>query len=416
MVYGSELLCLGPLVGAAVAAYPHHSVVLGIDSRTSGSILSQAVMSGLLSGGSTVTFGGIAPTPAVALAAGEQDAGIMITASHNPERYNGYKLFRKDGSSFTVKEQEDIETFITHPVYAPWDKQGSVSYADFNTPHIKTIVDEFSSITKPIHVVVDCGNGAGCMVTPFALDKMNAVMETVNCSPSGYFSRPSEPLEKNLMHIPERMKKTGAVCAVVNDGDADRMMAFDNKGRYIEGDAMLALLATYLDAKTVVTTVDASMAIEELADTVIRTPVGDSFVSEELLNNGGDFGGEPSGAWVFPRHSLCPDGPYAAGLLVHMASELNLADEIDNLPKYPILRESITTSYAKEILFRLGAENPTDGVRISNENGWYLIRASGTEPKVRCTAEGKTAEIAKSMMKEGLHAIEIAEREVKCSV
>ena len=104
------------------------------------------------------------------------------------------------------------------------------------------------------------------------------------------------------------VKKTGSACAVVHDGDADRMMAFDNKGRYIDGDHLLMLFARYLDAKHVVTTSDPSMIIEEIAE-VRRTPVGDTYVSEELLK-WGDFGGEPSGAWIFPKISYCPDGPY----------------------------------------------------------------------------------------------------------
>ncbi len=116
------------------------------------------------------------------------------------------------------------------------------------------------------------------------------------------------------------------------------MMAFDNKGRYIDGDHLLMLFAKYLDAKQVVTTSDASMIIEEIAE-VRRTPVGDTYVSEELLK-WGDFGGEPSGAWIFPKISYCPDGPYAAALFCEIASEWNVANELDAMPSYPILRES----------------------------------------------------------------------------
>lgn len=412
-LYSHELLRLGPLVGAAVAL-GSRKVILGTDTRTSGPVLASAVLSGLLSGGAEVSFGSIAPTPAVAIAAGNADAGIMITASHNPECYNGYKLFRRDGSSFTLAEQEEIEELIAHPQYAEWSGQGSVVQTDLNTPHINGIVDEIGSFDKKMTVVADCGNGAGCMVTPFALEALDVDVIKVNCTPNGVFSRPSEPLKENLLHIPELIAKNHADCAVVNDGDADRMMAFDNKGHYIDGDAMLALFADYLGAKTVVTTVDASMAIEDTGAHIIRTPVGDSFVSEKLIEEG-EFGGEPSGAWVFPKHSLCPDGPYAAALLVKIASEMNLADAVDALPKYTILRDSIKSEYAKEIVKSLGVENPTNGIRVAAEDGWYLIRASGTEPKVRYTAEGKTKEIAKEMLRTGMEKIQKAERDIKCS-
>ncbi|HJJ94431.1 MAG TPA: phosphoglucomutase, partial [Methanocorpusculum sp.] len=303
-LFAQELLSLGPLVGAAVASNAKR-VVLATDSRTSRNTLSDVILSGLISGGADVLFGGIAPTPSVALAAGKADAGVMITASHNPENYNGYKLFRKDGSSYTVAQQEEIERRIAEPVYAAWDKQGLVSSVDIITPHKEKILAEIS-VPEKMTVVVDCGNGAGGQITPDVIGADGAKVIPVNCDPSGKFARPSEPLEKNLQHIPELIRKTGASCAVVNDGDADRMMAFDNRGRYVDGDQLLALFAKYLDAKQVVTTVDASMAIEEVAE-VHRTPVGDSFVSEELLS-WGTFGGEPSGSWIFPKHSLCPDG------------------------------------------------------------------------------------------------------------
>ena len=408
-LFAQELLSLGPLVGAAVSVDAKR-IVLATDTRTSRSTLSDAILSGLISGGAEVSFGGIAPTPSVALAAGQADAGVMITASHNPENYNGYKLFRPDGSSYTVSQQEEIERRVAEPVYAAWDKQGSVSPVDIITPHKEKILAEIT-VPENMTVVVDCGNGAGGQITPDVLGADGAKVIPVNCDPSGKFARPSEPLEKNLLHIPELIRKTGASCAVVNDGDADRMMAFDNLGRYVDGDSLLALFAKYLDAKQVVTTVDASMSIEEVAE-VHRTPVGDSFVSEELLS-WGTFGGEPSGSWIFPKHSLCPDGPYAAALFAEISSEWNVAEELDALPKYTILRDAVMTPNGKEIMGILGAENPTDGIRFADDNGWYLIRASGTEPKVRCTAEGRTKEDAKRMLEAGMSTLKKAEKEVK---
>ena len=408
-LFAQELLSLGPLVGAAVSVDAKR-IVLATDTRTSRNTLSDAILSGLISGGAEVSFGGIAPTPSVALAAGQADAGVMITASHNPENYNGYKLFRPDGSSYTVAQQEEIERRVAEPVYAAWDKQGTVSPVDIITPHKEKIHAEIT-VPENMTVVVDCGNGAGGQITPDVLGADGAKVIPVNCDPSGKFARPSEPLEKNLLHIPELIRKTGASCAVVNDGDADRMMAFDNLGRYVDGDSLLALFAKYLDAKQVVTTVDASMSIEEVAE-VHRTPVGDSFVSEELLS-WGTFGGEPSGSWIFPKHSLCPDGPYAAALFAEISSEWNVAEELDALPKYTILRDAVMTPNGKEIMGILGAENPTDGIRFADDNGWYLIRASGTEPKVRCTAEGRTKEDAKRMLEAGMSALKKAEKEVK---
>lgn len=407
--FAQSLLSLSPLVGSAVAL-DAKKVILGTDSRTSRNILAEGVISGLIASGAEVIFGGICPTPTVAVNASNADAGVMITASHNPENYNGIKLFRPDGSSYTLAQQAEIEKRIDSPKYAEWDKLGSCFESDLTAYH-KNLIESRIDIPEKMTVVVDCANGAGGRVTPFVLESNGAKVIPINCDPSGKFARPSEPLEKNLTHVQSLMKKVNADCAVVNDGDADRMMCFDNRGRYVDGDHLLMLFAKYLDADKVVTTVDASMAIEEIAE-VHRTPVGDSFVSEELIS-WGKFGGEPSGSWVFPKHSLCPDGPYAAALFTEISYEWDVAEELDKMPRYTILRDSVQTPKGKEILALLGAENATDGVRIEDENGWYLIRASGTEPKVRCTAEGKTLESAKHMLEIGMTSIKKAISEAK---
>jgi phosphoglucosamine mutase len=319
----------------------------------------------------------------------------MVTASHNPEEYNGIKLFNPDGSSFTQSQQNEIIDQITKTHWADWKRQGSTTAIDVITPHKRAILDG-TSIPQGLVVVVDCGNGAGSVLTPSLLADAGAKPVCLTCDTAGSFARPSEPLKENLSYIGEMVKKTGAACAVVHDGDADRMMAFDNRGRFIDGDHLLMLFARHLDAKRVVTTSDASMIIEEIAD-VHRTPVGDTFVSEELLK-WGEFGGEPSGAWVFPKHSYCPDGPFAAALFCEIASEGNVAEVLDQMPSYPILRESFACETAWKTVTSLGATNPTDGIRVPEENGWFLIRASGTEPKIRITAEGTTTEIAKQML------------------
>ncbi|MDK2975432.1 MAG: phosphoglucosamine mutase, partial [Methanofollis sp.] len=178
--------------------------------------------------------------------------------------------------------------------------------------------------------------------------------------------------------------------------------------RYIGGDHLLMLFAEYLGAKRVVTTADASMAIEEICQ-VHRTPVGDTFVSEELLK-WGDFGGEPSGAWIFPENSLCPDGIYAAALLCEIAGEWDIAERVAAMPAYPILRDSVRIENARELMAALGAAVPTDGIRIEEEDGWCLIRASGTEPKIRFTAEGTDAAAAARMMETGRERLRAATR------
>jgi phosphoglucosamine mutase len=397
---GETALKVGNVLGSGSS-----EVLVGMDTRTTSPILCHQVISGILSNGGTAHFAGIVPTPTVAFNTRHVNAGCMITASHNPEEYNGLKIFNPDGSSFTQDQQRDTEERLPFLNYSDWQHLGKEHWIDALTPHKKAILEKVH-INQKIEAIIDCGNGAGCMLTPALMSDAGIKTITINCNPSGHFARPSEPLEEYLRYIGEMITKTGADCALVHDGDADRMMAFDNRGRYIDGDHLLMLFAKFLEAKRVVTTSDASMIINEVAE-VHRTPVGDAYVSEELIR-WGDFGGEPSGAWIFPQISLCPDGPFAAALFCEIASEWNVAEELDNMPHYPVLRESIQTSAAREILSGLGAVSPTDGIRISDDTGWYLIRASGTEPKIRITAEGKDMAKAKAMLAKGKELVQQA--------
>ncbi len=407
--FGPGLVDLALRVGAA-AAGGASGIVVGRDTRTTSELLEHCVVAGMLSAGATVYTCGIAPTPTVAHATGCVDAGCMITASHNPESYNGVKLFNPDGSSFTLRQQAEIEKALESIRWKSWDEQGHVVFTDAVEAHREEILDRVS-LVKPIRVVLDCGNGAASVISPDLLAAAGATVVGLNCNVSGRFARPSEPLEANLPYVGEIVRKREAACAVIHDGDADRMMAFDERGRYIDGDHLLMLFAKYLDRKRVVTTVDASMAIEEVAE-VHRTPVGDSFVSEELLS-WGDFGGEASGSWIFPEHSYCPDGIYAAALLCEIASEWSIAEELDRMPRYTLLRESYRIPAPRDVVTAMGADEPTHGVRFEDEDGWYLIRASGTEPKVRITAEGRTPEKAKEMLDLGHAALEKAKRSLE---
>ena len=388
-------------IGSALASRSS-DIVIGTDTRTTSPLLAHLVISGIIGSGGSAYVAGIAPTPSVAFATRTAKAGCVITASHNPEEYNGLKLFNPNGSSFTSIQQEETEELLQIRHWTDWQHQGTEQSIDALTLHKNAILKK-TNITSGITVVVDCGNGAGSVLSPALLAEGGAKPLCINCNPSGHFARPSEPLKEHLGYIGEMMEKTGSECAVVHDGDADRMMAFDNKGRYIDGDHLLMLFAKYLDAKRVVTTSDASMIIEEIAE-VRRTPVGDSYVSEELLK-WGDFGGEPSGAWVFPQISYCPDGPYAAALFCEISSEWDVAQEIDTMPSYPILRESFACDTARETVLALGAISPTDGIRISDDDGWCLIRASGTEPKIRITAEGKDIRKTKEILEKGCSMI-----------
>jgi len=393
----SSLIELTLKTGMAVGKL-YQSVVVGCDTRTSSDALKHAFISGAMAAGADCCDAGMIPTPTLALAARGFRAGVIITASHNPPEYNGIKLWNPDGSAFDEKQQTQIEEMIldSSPEAAPWKdmKQASACGVAIEN-HINHIMKTIPKVSK-LKITLDCGGGAASVITPELLKRLGCEVTALNCTPSGFFTRPSEPTEANLGDLIKAVKETGADVGIAHDGDADRMMAVDDKGRFIPGDKLLVLFAGQEKAKEVVTTMDASMVIDEMGLKVTRTRVGDSYVSDEL-KSGGDFGGEPSGAWIFPKNSLCPDGIYAAAWLVNIASQQKLSGLVDKIPQYPILRGSLASDglVKAELEKRLLALAPLsvnnlDGTRLTFKDGWLLVRASGTEPKIRVTAESRT--------------------------
>ncbi len=411
-VFDKDLLNLAFRVGLAVGKN-HNNVVVGTDTRTSGDAMKHSVISGLLAAGARYSDAGITPTPTLAFITREFDAGVMITASHNPPEYNGIKLLNTDGSSYDSLQQAQIEEALTGESYdiARWEeiKRGDV-YEDAIEHHIESILPNFSTDLN-LKVVVDAGCGAASEVTPLLLQKLGCEVITLNCYPSGFFPRGTEPVEDNLQELCRTVREAGAALGIAHDGDADRLMAVDDRGRFITGDRLLAVFAKGLGVKELITTLDASMAIEEMGFNVRRTKIGDTWVSEEL-RNGGDFGGETSGSWIFPAISLCPDGIYAAAQIAALAVRQKLSDIVDDIPVYPLLRGSVSSeglslSGLESSLLKMNpiSIDKTDGYKANFGDGWLLIRASGTEPKIRLTAEARTAERAQQLYDGGLAAV-----------
>ncbi|MFC1900188.1 phosphoglucosamine mutase [Chloroflexota bacterium] len=417
-----DLIELAFKVGMAVARH-YKSVVVGRDTRTSGDAVKHAFISGVLTAGAKCCDAGILPTPSLALKTGEFQAGAMITASHNPPEYNGIKLINPGGSAFDAGQQEQIEKLVSKDAFIAehWDELGSsVTDEEAVEEHIEHILKNTPDKLK-LKVVLDCGCGAGSVITPELLKRLGCEVTAINSYPTGFFPRAVEPTEDNLQDLIQATKELGADLGIAHDGDADRMMAVDDKGRFISGDKLLALFARQADAKKVVTTIDASMVIDEMGFDVIRTPVGDTYVSDELKRDG-DFGGEPSGSWVFPENSLCPDGIFAAARIAVIAGKQKLSELVDNIPQYPIIRGSVTggTIVESELESKLKALEPVsmntiDGIKLNFKDAWLLIRASGTEPKTRITAEAKDEMRLKELYEAGVgiineHIKEIGEK------
>jgi phosphoglucosamine mutase len=407
-----NLLKLALEVGLALGGiYPR--LVIATDTRTSSDAMKRAVQVGIVAAGSSCADAGILPTPTLALAAKVFDAGVMITASHNPPEYNGIKLLNPDGCAFNLEQQQQLEEAMTNGSTAAteWASFGHVSlHQGAIKVHLDYILGQFED-GKPVKVVLDCGCGAASVITPQLLEKMGCQVMAINCHPSGYFPRASEPTAANLSELMKAVTESGAELGIAHDGDADRMMAIDDKGDFISGDRLLILFACELGAKEVVTTVDASMAVEESGLRVIRTAVGDNHISWRL-KEGGQFGGEPSGSWVFPQGSLCPDGIFAVAQLVAIARRQSLSKMVEVIPSYHIIRGSTAGNRDKmnhlaERLESLKATSvdKTDGHKLVFDDGWLLVRPSGTEPKIRLTAEAKTEARAREIYETGLDVV-----------
>ena len=381
-------------------------VVVGRDPRESGELLLDALSAGLRESGVDVVDLGVAATPTVARAVSWEgaDAGVVVTASHNPPTDNGIKLWQPSGQAFDEPLRREMTERVEHGTvaFAEWDELGAREEHSFRARHRDALVGAVD-LSDPLSVVVDVGNGAGG-VTVDALTALGCSVETLNERPDGSFpGRPSEPTADNCSSLVSLVANSDADLGIAHDGDGDRMRAVTADGEFLSGDVLLALLAR--DAAEpgdqVAVPVDTSLAVaDHLAEDdieTVRTPVGDVYVAERASEPDVAFGGEPSGAWIWPGETLCPDGPLAACKLAALAAEQPLADRVDQIEAYPIRRESqpVTDKPAvmKDVRTRVRDAyddvSTLDGIRVDLGDAWFLIRPSGTEPVVRVTAEAR---------------------------
>jgi phosphoglucosamine mutase len=406
-------------LGLALATYLENSgtIVVGKDPRTSSDMLESCLVSGLLSGGCDVKKLGIVPTPAVSFATRllNADSGIMITASHNPPEYNGMKFWNSDGMAYTPKQEAKIEKIYSSKKlnFAPWNKIGKFDAVDVLPKYIDEMASK-ASLSSSYKVVLDCGNGAGALVTPYLLQRLGCRVITLNSQVDGFFpGRGLEPTPENLDELCTVVKSIGADIGLAHDGDADRIAAVDENGRVANPDKLLSLVSAEQlkkEGDIVITTVDASGTVDECVGAkrgkVVRTRVGDVSVAAEIKKRGAIFGGEPSGAWIFPMVHLAPDGPLAAAKILELldSRRKSLSELLDLLPEHPTVRKKVACPNEKKSVvmkkFKASLRKEfkgisdvltIDGVRFSFKDGtWVLVRPSGTEPCIRITSGGKT--------------------------
>lgn len=406
-------------LGRSLATEGYDHVVVGRDVRESGDLLSDVLCGGLRECGATVTRVGVASTPTIARSVGwlDADAGVSVTASHNPPTDNGFKFWLPSGQSFPTDRQAAITDRIQAATYAlvPAEGLGHETYASNQASrHVQAIRDAISDVVD-LDIIVDVGNGTG-LVTVDALEALGCSVTTLNAQSDGRFpGRPSEPTEANCHQLVTLTAASDADLGIAHDGDADRMVAVASDGTFVRGDVLLALFAREAadEGDAIAAPVDTSLLVEDALSergvTVRYTPIGDTFVAEQAAEPDVVFGGEPSGAWIWPSETLCPDGPLAACRLAELVDTRGpLTALVDELPSYPIHRTSIRLedpSRAMEHVDHLVREtdhpiDDRDGVRVETGDGWFLIRPSGTEPLIRVTAEARSPDRAAALFEE----------------
>ena len=410
------------------------TVAVGGDTRTTTPMLMQAVIAGLLSSGCDVVDLGILPTPGVQYAVRKYyDGGVMITASHNPPKYNGIKFLDKDGIGIPDEMDLAIEKlyFDGEPDRVEFSQIGQIYK---NDKIIEEYIDEAVSkvdteaIKKAnLKVVVDCGSGAGCFTAPYLIRKLGCDVTSLNSQADGFFpGRDPEPIEENLQELINVVKELGADIGLAHDGDADRTICIDEKGNFVLGDKTFTLVEKEMlkenGGGTIVTTVATSQAIYDVAEEhngeVIATAVGDLLVARKLKDTDGLFGGEENGGLIFPDFVYGRDAVMTVAKILEIVAKEKrpLSELVAELPVYYASKmkiecpddekEFVMQSIADEIKTTTDFElDLTDGVKILKEDGWVIIRPSGTEPIFRCFAESDSQEKADEMTEWGLGLI-----------
>ncbi len=406
-------LALGQALPRLWTESENKAVVIGKDTRISGDMLEQALVSGILSQGVDVFLAGVFPTPGVAFLTASMKArfGIMVSASHNPFYDNGIKLFKSDGYKPTDAQEDEIEAFLSRdPPAGATDrfsnpevgkvfpmKDAGRRYADF-------LIDAFPGglILAGMKVVLDCSNGATFQVAPRVLKRLGAALKCIAVHPDG----------KNIndrcgsQHpeaVSKQVKKWGADIGLAFDGDGDRLIAVDEKGRVITGDQIIAICAGamkkqgLLEKDTVVTTVMSNiglrLALKKMGIRHLMAPVGDRYVLEEMLKSGAVIGGEDSGHMIFLRHHTTGDGILTALKLIEamLLESKPLSELADSVTLFPQILMNVPVSKKPEIdsVDRI-REAIRDAETALGEKGRVLVRYSGTQPLCRVMVEGPT--------------------------
>lgn len=403
-VYGEDLTDgLAMLAGNSLGMSAKGGVVvIGRDTRPSGEELARAIAEGALAAGGNVIDLGIATTPCVAFVTRfiGASSGVMVSASHNPPRYNGIKVFGGDGRKLSSAEETVIEAHIADqkPNYAP--TRGSVLPSDgLKEAYISNICGRIGRLDG-LKVVLDCADGGGSETAPEVFERLGADVRALYCSREGAHINEG----RGALH-PEvaarEVLRTGASLGLSFDGDADRVIACDENGETVNGDGILFVLACTMKKRgslplsaavgTLHTNLGAERALAERGIALVRTDIGDHNVTRCMSENGYSLGGEQSGHIILGDFLPTGDGVYAgAALAAVMLREGRPLSSLAAYPVYPQRNADILTARKREIATDSSLLRYVAAVEgIMGEGGRVMLRPSGTEPKLRIMTESK---------------------------
>ena len=386
------------------------TAIVGQDSRASGKYLEEAICRGLSSAGIDVYRVGILPTPAISFLVKDRgaDLGVMISASHNPASDNGIKFFDRTGSKLADQIEAKIESILGKTVESAIGAGKVIEDLEAKESYIKNLLKSIDGNLSGLKVVVDCANGAASFVAPDVLKRAGAEVIAISASPNG-LNINDNCGSTHLENLIAAVKKEGADIGIAHDGDADRVLAIDDKGSVIDGDFILGILAQDMElpTKTVVGTVMTNLglikALEEKGIKFIATAVGDRYVLEEMLAGGHLLGGEQSGHIIMSKYANTGDGLLTAlQLISKLKKSGKSASELASFMKrYPQVLINVS-GVAKEKLAsnQVIAKAVSDVQQRLADKGRVLLRASGTEALIRVMIEAQDLSLAQELASE----------------
>ncbi len=386
------------------------TVIIGMDTRVSGDMLQDALSAGIMAMGANVIKVGILPTPAIAYLVKRYgaNAGVVISASHNPFEYNGIKFFNSEGFKLDDEIEDEIEDLILRDSMRGTrlsgerigkcleaDEDAIEKYADF----LKSTVE---GNFEGMNLVLDCANGAAYQVAEKVFKELGAKVRVIGNQPNGYNINEDCGSTKP-QRLQEEVISWGADCGLAFDGDADRLIAVDASGNIVDGDKLIYINARALHEKgelkdglvtvTVMSNIGLYKAVEKFGGKVETTKVGDRYVLESMLETGGIIGGEQSGHIIFLNHTTTGDGILSALQLMQAVRDSGktleeLAKEVKMYPQV-LKNAKIKNENKKKYMLDPVISNEIKEIeKLIKGDGRILIRPSGTEPLVRVMLEG----------------------------